>query len=228
MTIRTPPPGYILGVDTSASQRKLNVLALQGAGVSFIIAKATDGEHTVDPQWAASALACTDAGIAWTAYGVIEPTALDRAVPQAQHFIDLVKGSGITLAPSIDWELASKLSGHDAICAAWTWVDTVQQALGCACMTYTMPSFVELLERYAGTSAADALANLAKCPLWLAHYTEDFAHAPNVPPPWSQYTIWQASGGHLVSRNYSTLPGTNIDVDVDLFQGTVDQLPAGP
>jgi GH25 family lysozyme M1 (1,4-beta-N-acetylmuramidase) len=93
-------------------------------------------------------------------------------------------------------------------------------------MVYTYPSFVEVLERYAGQAGEQAIASLANRPLWIAHYTQSYERPPTIPEPWVKAVMWQASGGSKESKNYCVLPGTQIDVDVDLVYGTVEDLPA--
>lgn len=226
-TFPIPPPGYILGVDTSAAQGLLDVPSLQAAGASFLFAKATDGEHSVDPQWPSTALACAHHRMPFGAYGVLEPYGPSRAALQALHFIERVQGAGATLPPVCDFELAHGLSGLAALEAAVVWCDVVEQALGRAVMVYTGPAFVETLERYAGRAGSEAVRALGERPLFLAHYTGDWSRAPRVPPPWTSRALWQTSGDYRVSRNAGTLPPPGHGaVDVDLFEGDIAALAA--
>lgn len=238
-------PGRIFGVDVAQFQGRLDVPALQHCGAEFVIARATIGLHDVDKLWAANALACSDAGIAWSAYGVLMPYGPAQVKAQAQRFIDTVKGSGITFAPSLDFELAHGQSGRDALVSAALWLDTVEAALGCQCIVYTGSSFIDTLAKFAGAkveeagtprgdAADEAFAALGRRPLWVAAYTQDHHKLPRIPEPWTEATFWQASGDRVKpgkpfgSRNFSTLPGTNAGVDLDWFFGTVGQLPQGP
>jgi hypothetical protein len=105
------------------------------------------------------------------------------------------------------------------------WCETVEQALRQRVMVYTGPAFVRQFITYAGLAGAEAVAALGRRPLVVAHYTGDYARLPTVPRPWSDWTIWQASGGRAASPNYATLPShPTVDVDVDWFRGTVDDL----
>jgi lysozyme len=195
------------------------------AGVSFLYAKATDGLHSVDPQFAATAAACRDAGLAFGAYGVLEPDGCAEASTQAAHFVATAKDSGMTLPPWCDFELARGLTGLEALRSAAEWCDAVSQALGQAVLVYCGPSFIEGLERLARDGDIDVLDALGKRPLAVAHYTGHVSRRPTVPTPWLDWMFWQASGGRQVSPlNYAVLPGTNIDVDVDYFRGSMDEL----
>ena len=128
--IPRPPAGWIVGVDTSAAQGILDVPALMAAGVAFLIAKATDGERSVDARWTISAAAAVRHGLPLGAYGVYEPAGVAgarddagraaRVRAQAQHFLDVTRDAGATLPPVLDFELATGPALHnlDAVIAA--------------------------------------------------------------------------------------------------------------
>lgn len=229
----TPPfPGWITGVDVSEYQGKIDALALVAAGVSFLFARATDGKSSVDARYFETARACDHARLPFAPYGVIEPYGSERAIEQAEHFCRTIKGIRGELPPVCDFELAANLSGLDALRSAALWCDHVEQRTGRRCIVYTAPAFFSLLVRYAG-KAGEPFANvLASRPLWIAHYTGAHTKPPIVPAPWSSWSIWQASGdrpraGKIGSPNYRTVPWSKaIDVDVDFFRGTVDDLRA--
>jgi GH25 family lysozyme M1 (1,4-beta-N-acetylmuramidase) len=229
--IASPPAGALILLDTWEGTGRLDVPALAQAGVTGIIAKASDGLRTPpDPQWGnTSTGVLAQAQMVLGAYGVIE-SAEDPAA-QARRFVDVIRdvyGTAGTclLDPSCDFEVAAHETGAQALHSARVYTDTVSDALGRACMLYTGPAFWEYLVKLAKNvpGAAEDIAALGLLKLWLADYTGSFSRAPAIPLPWSKPHLWQASGGRKASRNYSTLPGTNTDVDVDLFFGTRDDL----
>ena len=221
MTLPSPPPGWLLGLDTSAAQGHLNVPAIVAAGVSALWARATDGLHDVDAVWRTGSTqrGCQDAGLPLGVYGVLEPYALSQVTAQAAHFCDASAGVDLALPPWLDFELAHNESGLAALTSAADWCDAVEQRLGRGVMVYTGPAFIETLERYAGHAADAVLARLAARPLVVAHYTGSVDRPPIVPPPWSEWAVWQASGDHA-----ATMPGTRVPVDVDYFRGSLDDL----
>ncbi len=241
--IPRPPAGWIVGVDTSAAQGILDVPALQAAGVAFLIAKATDGERSVDARWTISAAAAVRHGLPLGAYGMYEPAGVAaarddagraaRVRAQAQHFLDVTRDAGATLPPVLDFELATGPALHNLDAAA-RWVDVVADAMGREPMLYTGPAFFRDLCRMAGLAAAPALARLARCPVWLAHYAPALATGPTVPEPWASgpgWAMWQASGDAPRAgqrpRPWAHLPGRPaVAVDVDYFRGPVDALVA--
>jgi lysozyme len=220
MSIPKAPPGYLLGVDTGQSQGRVDAAALVAAGVGFQIIRATDGLHDVDPELSYSVAQAKAAGLPFGCYGVLEPYALEQAAAQAAHFVDTVHGLGADLCPCLDFELAHGQTGLVALEAAAAWCDAVEAALGQRVMVYTGPSFIETLEKFADSADSDALAALGQRPLWLAQYTALQARV-TVPPPWRDWSVWQSSGDGA-----ATLPGRSIDVDIDIFRGTVDDLRA--
>ena len=238
-----PPAGWIMGVDTSAAQGILDVPLLADAGVAFLIAKATDGERSVDARWTISAAAARRHAMPLGAYGVYEPAGVAAATTdaaraarvraQALHFVEVVRDAGLTLPPVLDFELARGPALYNLTAAA-RWVDVVADALGREPMLYTGPAFWRDLCRMAGVAAAPALERLARCPVWLAHYGPALAVGPMVPEPWASgegWAMWQASGdaprGAQKPRPWAHLPGRpSVAVDVDYFRGPVDALVA--
>lgn len=103
---------------------------------------------------------------------------------------------------------------------------------GRGAIVYTGPSFVRQLAKLAGPAGAAELAELARRPAFVAHYTQAFDRMPTACPPWPAWDIWQASGswkdseGRVVCANACWLPGTRTDVDVDFFRGTAGELEA--
>lgn len=215
MNIQVPDGYGCWGFDVSESQGPINIQAIQDSGASFLIVKATDGIHDVDPQFHRTMQLCSDRKFPAACYGVQEAYGLVKAEEQARHFLDVTKGCGATLYPWLDFELAKNLGGLEALKAAHRWRDIVAQETGLPVVLYTMPSFFLLLEKYAGHAGDDTIALLGISPLAIAHYTQAYTKPPTIPAPWTDCLYWQASGGKPASRNYATLPGSTVDVDVD-------------
>lgn len=224
----TPPPGYLLGIDTSRAQGPtLDGRALCAAGVRFAIVKATDGHR--DPgherTWDAHAEAILGAGIMLGAYGVLEPYPSTEAAAQAGHFCDVVQGTSTQLV-ALDFELGKGRPASDLLRAARTWLDTVEARLGLRPLVYTGGWFWNGLVRMAGTGSADDVKAITVHPLWLAdyldghHVIDPMSERPRVPAGWPMADIWQ-TGPHG-----ATLPGTNIAVDVNWFEGSAEELRA--
>ena len=86
-------------------------------------------------------------------------------------------------------------------------VETIESALGVPPLIY---SSVDYIIRH----KIDKVPQLARCGLWLADWeTQSF---PVAPAPWPFWAIWQYGNGPL--------PGVNGPVDLDIFNGTAEQL----
>lgn len=225
---KAPFDGWIYGVDTSLYQGTLNCVALVEAGVSFAWHKATDGERHVDPQWARSSESSAQAGLPFAPYGVLHPSQDTRK--QAENFLHNVRSVEFQLPPMLDFELAHGVTALAALEAASMWLDIVEDGLGRGCVVYTGPSFIKGLAKLSGAAGAATLLAIARRPAVEAHYTQDFTKLPAAMPPWPTWTVWQASGSHkdkdgnVICANACQLPGTNTDVDVDFFRGTIEEL----
>lgn len=222
------PGDRIMGIDTSVFQGVLDIEAIMAAGVEFAFHKATDGERGVDGQWSRSAAASSLHGLPFGAYGVLHPS--QDARRQAEHFVGVVRDSGFSLAPMLDFELAYGVTALHALEDARAWLDIVEEAFGLEAIVYTGPSFIRQLAQLSGTAGAAELAAISQRMLFVAHYTQDHLRLPSVPPPWEDWTLWQSSGsykdghGKIVCVNACQLPGTSTDVDVDWYRGTIDEL----
>ncbi len=205
------PVGWLLGVDTSAAQGFVDWPALVELGVSFAFIKATDGQHSVDHTWATNSYTAVSV-VPFGAYGVLEPNSAASA--QAMHFASVVRDSGATLPPVLDFELSKGPADTLALRSAVTWLDVVEQELGRQAIVYTGPSFFMDLVKHNGHADAD---KIAARPLWIAHYG---VKAPLVPASWQDWTIWQASGDHA-AKTPSGSP-----IDIDYYRGSIGDLQA--
>ena len=228
--IPTPPEGWLVGVDLSDNQGQIDGEALAGAGVAFAWIKASDGLHDGQRHAAENARRLQGAGVLVGFYGVLEPYGVERVEGQVLNFCRRIRETGVTpdLAPWCDFELAAGQTGLAALSSAAAWCDLAEAATGRGPILYTGPAFISQLERLAGHAADAALARLALRPLSVAHYGPSIAHGPTVPAPWRDWALWQYSGDPAAPgqkpRPWSTLPGTTIPVDVDLFRGDLDAL----
>ena len=88
--------------------------------------------------------------------------------------------------------------------AAKIWIDRVRSQLGVEPIVYTN----------VGMWRWRPATELGTQPLWLAHYTTE---CPSIPPPWLRWTFWQYTDAGRV-------PGISTPVDLDVFDGSLDEL----
>lgn len=237
--LRQPPAGYMLGVDVGSPQGLgVDWPALAAAGCAFAVLRICWGVGRIDPTFIRNVRGCASASIPWGVYAghtadrMGQPTAEADGRAEAQHLLQLLDGRRPALGAWCDWEIGggSPLDHYRAVRA---WCETVEAA-GLGAGIYTGPSFVAQMDRLDGPGMRPELQALASRPLWCAHYTGSFERPPRCPAPWTRVTIWQGSGNHytrdaagrrvLCSPNYSTIPGTSTEIDVNLFAGTLPEL----
>lgn len=190
------------GIDVSHFQGTVNWQEVAASGAVFAFAKATQGITYVDPQLAVNWPAMKDAGLLRGAYHFYEPA--DDPHSQAQHFLSTVKLEPGDLPPVLDVEINGGVSSQQLWSGVATWLQAVQTATGRQPIVYTAPGF--------WNSNSPDLA-LTSYPLWLA----DYASQPTLPHGWSAWQLWQHS-------QTGTVAGVSGSVDLDLFNGTAQQL----
>src|SRR5207245_6673392 len=89
-----------------------------------------------------------------------------------------------------------------------TWVDRVKAGTGIDPIIYT--------GKYFWRDQVGAPASFANNPLWIAQYT---TLCPDLPSPWGTWALWQYKDTGAVS-------GITGDVDMDKFNGSLDELNA--
>jgi lysozyme len=197
---------FVGGIDVSHHNGVIDWAKVAADGVAYAYAKATEGVNTKDSQFNVNYLGMKQNQILRGAYHFFHPE-LD-ASSQATNFLSLV--SRLTpddLTPAIDVEVDDGQSASAITVAVQAWLDKVEQQLGRTPLIYTSASFWNT--RLGATDA------FARYPLWVAHYTN--RAAPNIPQGFSDYTFWQYSESGTVS-------GISGNVDMDRFQGTIDDL----
>ncbi len=207
----TPAPAFLNGIDVSHFQQAIGWNAVAASGISFCFIKATEGSSDVDPRFASNWRAAGQAGLMRGAYHFFHP-----AVPvtlQAELFLRTVPPlEARDLPPVLDleapmeWTLVPVL---ERAALAVSWLEAVEKSLLLRPMVYLSPAFM--------TEVLHNASTLAAYPVWLAHHTN--GPAPEVPAPWKSWTFWQHTP-------QGTTPGISTPVDLNRFNGTLDQLKA--
>jgi GH25 family lysozyme M1 (1,4-beta-N-acetylmuramidase) len=201
---------WLTGIDVSSWQGQIDWSKVAGAGIKFVIAKASEGTTYADPTYGTNKSGAAANGIAFTAYHFARPTSSTTdAVSQADYFLNNAKLSAGNLIPALDLEVTGGLSTSALQSWTWAWVKEVFARLGVKPMIYTSPNF---WQTYMGNTTAFADAGYDT--LWIAHWTS--ATSPSVPANnWGGHgwTFWQWSDCQKVS-------GISGCVDGDRYNGT--------
>jgi lysozyme len=195
-------PGFanVRGLDVSHYQGTIDWDQVAKAGMAFAFIKATEGTTNFDPQLQTNWNGANAAGLLRGAYHFYEPGADPHQ--QAVHFLSVVQPEPGELPPVLDVEMPGESS--EIISGIEVWLTTVEQAIGKTPILYTNPSFWTGL----------GVSSFGRFPLWIAEYG---VASPKVPDGWSTWTFWQDSEN-------GTVPGIDGPVDLDLFQGTLQEL----
>lgn len=201
-------PGHLLGIDVSRWQGQVNWRAVKNDGVHFVIAKATEAQTWVDPQYARNRDRADARGLLFGAYHFAQPDrTTNDAVREADHFVRTARLLPRHLIPVLDLERHNGLGQKALIRWTKSWLQRVESRLGVKPMIYVSPSF--WVERMANSRwFADNGYRL-----WIAHWR---AAEPRVPAAnWGGrgWSIWQVS-------DCGSVAGINGCVDIDLFKGT--------
>jgi GH25 family lysozyme M1 (1,4-beta-N-acetylmuramidase) len=203
--MQTRNSGNAQGIDVSRWQGPINWQAVKHAGIQFVMMKATEGTHRVDPNLHQNYRGAKDAGIPLGFYHFAHVS--NDPVKEAEHYLLTVSGLEAELWHVLDMEHGS-LDGSPytkSQVSEWSrlWLNKVQECTGKMPMIYTGASF-------AGTYFE---ADLCTYPLWVAHYG---TNTPMSNPVWDRWTVFQYSETGRVD-------GISGHVDLNELDGNLDQ-----
>jgi lysozyme len=198
------------GIDVSAWQASIDWHQVASSGVEFAFIRVSDGTHSIDSRFTQNWSGAHSAGVLRGAYQFFR--AGQDVTAQANIMINALRTDAGELPPVIDVEDGS-IQGHTAaqvVAEVRQWIDLVAAATGTTPIIYTGTYVV-------GSSSPMYASN----PLWEAAYFLDYtsSHCPRINDNWDHWTFWQYSDrGHV--------PGISGNVDMDVFNGTSEQLVA--
>jgi GH25 family lysozyme M1 (1,4-beta-N-acetylmuramidase) len=196
------------GMDVSYYETSIDWTAAHAAGIDFAFVRVSDGLATKDSKFATYWSGARTAGVIRGAYQFFRPS--QDPIAQAELLLSTMGPlEAGDLPPVLDVETSGGLAKPQVAAAVHAWVDHVTAAIGRAPIVYAgLYSWADL------TGNTDVTTS----PLWIAQYTT--AACPNIPSPWTQWQFWQNSDTGKVAGVVSS------GVDLDVFNGTLDQLEA--
>jgi lysozyme len=197
-----PNAGFanIRGLDVSHYQGTIDWQSVAESGIAFAFIKATQGTTNFDPHFQANWSGAKAAEVLRGAYHFYEPGVDPHQ--QAVTFLSAVQPEPGELPPVLDVETPGQAS--EIISGIEVWLSTVEHAIGKIPILYTSPGFWSGL----------GVSSFGRYPLWIAEYG---VSAPKIPEGWATWTFWQDSEN-------GSVPGIDTPVDLDLFQGTLQDL----
>ena len=197
----------VAGIDTSFWQGTIDWAAVAQSGKGFAIARVSDGLLYPDPVFARDWPAIAQAGMVRGAYQFFRPS--QDPIAQARLFGNMLAHSGgigpADLPPILDLEVTDGEPSSVVVARAQAWITEMQRLTGKRPMVYT----ASFMSSVIGSS-------LAAYPLWVANYQ---VSCPHLPTGWTGWRIWQ-------NGDAGRVPGIRNGVDVDVFNGTLDELRA--
>ncbi len=201
------------GIDVSHWDGTIDWAMVNGAGVKWAYAKATESTNYTDPTFATNWSGMKSAGVLRGAYHFFHPDVDGTA--QADRFIGVMGTLGASdLPPMLDWEVSNGASGATAAANAQAFIDRVKSVTGRPTVIYTSPGL------WGGFGVTQSFSS---DPMWVAHYlycTMGSGCCPTMPSGWTTWAMWQWSDKGMVTG----VPATAVDLDI--FDGTYAQLVA--
>jgi lysozyme len=200
------------GIDVSQWQQTIDWSKVAGSGMRFAIARATKGQHYVDPTFQTNVDGARAEGIVVGAYHRATPSGgananTTDARVEADHYLDVASPGVGDLIPALDIEETGGLAPPHLVVWVKAWVTRVTNRLGVKPMLYASPNFWTV---NMGNSTWFADHGYR---LWLAHW--------NVSSPTVPANGWQGRGWKFWQWTHKPgLPGVTTDLDRDRFDGT--------
>lgn len=195
------------GIDISHYQgeidwARLDSTRLTDFPIEFVFIKATEGNDHTDTVFERNFRKAADYGLIRGAYHFFSPKS--DPIEQADFFIRTVKLDSGDLPPVLDVEVIGKNSAEQIRKRVKLWLDRVEEHYGVKPILYTSYKFKK---KYLNDTIFDAY------PYWIAHYYVDSVRYEG------KWYFWQHT-------DVGTVPGIGEDVDLDVFNGSLEQLKA--
>ena len=204
------------GIDVSYWDSGIDWPKVRATGQRFVFIKATEGVTYSDPTFAGNWSGAKTAGLLRGAYCFFHPN-LDPA-KQADFFIKTIKATKDNgeLPHVLDLEAHDNQPKARIIERAKVWLDAVEAAFGKKPIIYSGQYY---LQDYFSETGGGPPVWAKDYPLWLAQYPAQYSSGmvPVLPKGWFKWALWQYTDKGVVN-------GINAAVDMNLFNGTLEEL----
>ncbi len=204
------------GIDVSYWQAGIDWPKVRATGQRFTFVKTTEGESYTDPTFEDNWKGAKAGGLLRGAYCFFHPN--QDAKKQADRFVSVLQTENDPgeLPCVLDLEVTDGIAKDKIIAKAKTWLDAVEQALGRKPIIYSGVSYLETNFSEVGGGPPAWTRDYA---FWLGWFPTQYSPgmSPLMPRGWFKWAFWQYSGK-------STVNGINTAVNLDLFNGTLDEL----
>jgi lysozyme len=195
------------GVDVSVYQGSVDWAKVKGAGITFAIARVSDGTGTIDSTFATNWKGTHANSLVRGVYQFFEPG--EDPTKQADLVLSEVKAAGGfdagDLPPVMDIETTGGQSDATIQSHMQTWLDVIAKAMGRKPIIYTNNS-----------TSTHFGGKFTGYPMWVASWG---ASCPTMPSGWKAWDFWQYA-------DTGTVNGISGGVDHDEFNGSLADLKA--
>jgi lysozyme len=204
------------GIDVSYWNAGIDWPKVRATGQRFVFVKATESSTYKDPTFDDNWSGAKGAGLLRGAYHFFRCNV--DAKKQADAFIDYVKSFSDDgeLPPVLDIETHDGQRRDKVLPAAKIWLDRVEEAFRKKPIIYSGKYF---LQDYFSEPGGGPPAWARDHALWLAQYPDQYVPGlePFLPRGWFTWALWQYS-------DKGRLNGINANVDLNVFNGTLEEL----
>ncbi len=204
------------GIDVSYWQAGIDWPKVRATGQRFTFVKATEGESYTDPTFEDNWKGAKAGGLLRGAYCFFHPSQDPKK--QADRFVSVLQtlNDPGELPPVLDLEVTDGVAKDKIISKAKAWLDATEQALGRKAIIYSGVSYLETNFSEVGGGPPAWTRDYS---FWLGWFPAQYSPgmSPLMPRGWFKWVFWQYSGKASVN-------GINTAVNLDLFNGTLDEL----
>ena len=184
--------------------------------VAAIIHRATIGDRA-DRKYAERRDEAKKRGYKWGAYHLGRP---GEPVKQADFFLETVKPAAEDLI-ALDLESTDETKDM-SLAEARIFIKRINEKTGRYPLVYANNKVTQAISDQYGSDDV-----FSKTRLWYARFKKNVTDFPS--GTWKTYTVWQFSSELNCSRAdrvacLYTVPGTEYDMDVDVYNGTIEEL----
>lgn len=237
----------VRGIDVSSVQGKIDWARVAASGVQFVMRKCGNGNNAADSGFAADMTDARAAGLVVGAYHVGFPLPADSAHPgrdpadQAKRHFDACAGLGSRpgeLPPALDLEWPVPGTPE------WTRYGCTAPQVRAWALAYLaeaeklwgrLPLLYDGFPDYWRDIGGWTEPAFARYPLWVVQYPSAYKTAipidgapPDLPQPWTDWALWQHSGGGLRLTNGVPVDGNVFNGDSDGFRAWIGLAPNAP
>jgi lysozyme len=202
----------------------------QATGINFVVVKASEA-RTQDPLFQQHWAGAKAAGLLRGAYHFLRQATDPQA--QVDAFLNALGGDPGELPPTLDIEDTRMTSPSAMAAAAQFWLRAVESALHRKPMIYTAAWWWNPGLFFGGRYPDWA----PSYDLWVASWPmkksvptiaqiEQAQFKPIMPKSWTSWRFWQYSGDAATVPGITNTNGSPVTVDLDVFNGTPDDLRA--